>query len=330
MYTANAARYDAMRYNRCGRSGVLLPSVSLGWWHNFGELANYANAKAMALGAFDLGITHFDLANNYGPPPGEAERTLGRLLREELGAYRDELILSTKAGYRMWPGPYGDFGSKKYLVASLDQSLARMGLDYVDIFYHHRPDADTPLEETMDALAGIVRSGKALYIGLSNYRLEQTRAACGLLREMGARCLVHQPRYNLLDRWVEDGLYALLEQEGVGAVPFSPLAQGLLTDRYFAGIPADSRAGGPSVFLKPDSVTPAAVDKARALDRVARARGQTLAQMALAWLLRTPVTASVIIGASRLAQIEECVQATRNADFTAEELAAIDAALAGN
>lgn len=327
MYIASDTRYDSMRYRRCGRSGLKLPAVSLGLWHNFGGEVSYERSKEMLLGAFDLGITHFDLANNYGPPPGSAEETFGRVLKEALRPYRDELIISTKAGYYMWPGPYGEWGSKKSMLASLDQSLTRMGLEYVDIFYHHRPDPDTPIEESMEALAAAIRQGKALYAGISNYNAEDTQRAIEALSQLGVKLLIHQPRYNMFDRWPEDSLYTALEKNGAGAIPYSPLAQGLLTDRYLSGMPADSRAAGPSVFLKADVITPEKLSKARELQALAHARGQTLAQMALAWLLRTPVTASVIIGASKLSQIEDCVKAAKGAAFTPEELERIDSVL---
>jgi L-glyceraldehyde 3-phosphate reductase len=317
-------RYDTMRYNRCGRSGLKLPAVSLGLWHNFGGVDAFENARAMVHRAFDLGITHFDLANNYGPPPGSAEETFGRILRQDLARYRDELVISTKAGWDMWPGPYGDWGSRKYLVASLDQSLKRMGLDYVDIFYHHRPDPETPLEETMAALDHIVRCGKALYAGISSYDPEQTRRAAKILRELGTPCLIHQPSYNMFDRWIEDGLLDVLEEEGIGCIVFSPLAQGLLTDRYLDGIPEDSRAAKPHGYLSRDDVTAERLVKIRSLNEIAQARGQTLAQMALAWNLRHAGMTSVLVGASRTRQIEDNVAALENLEFTEEELAAID------
>jgi L-glyceraldehyde 3-phosphate reductase len=328
-YLPSDTRYDAMRYNRCGRSGLLLPAISLGLWHNFGGVDVFENARALIWRAFDLGITHFDLANNYGPPPGSAEETFGRILRADLATYRDELVISTKAGYAMWPGPYGDGGARKYLIASLDQSLRRMGLDYVDIFYSHRPDPHTPLEETMGALDQAVRSGKALYVGISNYTPEQTRQAAQILRALGTPCLIHQPRYNMFDRWIEDGLLAVLEAEGIGCIVYSPLAQGLLTDRYLTEIPEDSRASKPHGFLKPDAITDARRAQVRRLNEVAAARGQTLAQMALAWVLRHPQVTSALIGASRVAQIEDAVGAFTNLTFTAEELDAIEAILAG-
>ncbi|MDR1263035.1 MAG: aldo/keto reductase [Oscillospiraceae bacterium] len=320
-------RYQRMKYKRCGRSGLALPLVSLGLWHNFGEGTPYAQCKDMILGAFDLGVTHFDLANNYGPPPGSAEMTFGRVMKDGLKRYRDEIIISTKAGYRMWPGPYGEWGGKKYLIASLDQSLSRMGLDYVDIFYHHRPDPDTPLEETMDALAMAVRQGKAMYVGISNYNAEQAAAACDILKSMGVNMLICQPRYNMFDRRPEEGLYGVLREHGVGSAPYSPLAQGLLTNRYLEGIPVDSRAAGSSVFLKADQITSAQVGKARRLNEIAQERGQTLAQMALAWLHRDTVTTTVIIGASKLSQIQDCAGIVNHCDFAADELIRIDAIL---
>ena len=328
MHRAFEGRYDAMTYARCGRSGLLLPAISLGLWHNFGGVDRYPDARGMLLHAFDRGITHFDLANNYGPPPGSAEETFGRVLREDLALHRDELIISTKAGYRMWPGPYGEWGSRKYLLASLDQSLDRMGLDYVDIFYHHRPDPDTPLEETMGALAHAVRSGRALYAGISSYSPEETRRAAQLLRDLGTPCLIHQPKYSLFVRGIESGLLAAVADEGIGCIPFSPLAQGLLTDRYLSGIPDDSRAAKPHGFLKRTEVTEARIAQARALNEIARGRGQTLAQLALAWVLRQPAVTSALIGASRIGQIDDAIGALANRRFTAEELAAIDGIVA--
>ena len=322
-----AERYDTMRYNRCGKSGVKLPAVSLGLWHNFGGDTLYENARAMVRRAFDIGITHFDLANNYGPPPGSAEENFGRILRDDFHGFRDEMIISTKAGYLMWPGPYGEWGSRKYLIASLDQSLKRMGLEYVDIFYSHRPDPETPLEETMAALDHVVRQGKALYAGISNYRVPEAREAISILRRLGTPCLIHQPNYSMLDRWVEDGLLDLLQAEGVGCIAFSPLARGLLTDRYLEGIPADSRAAGPSVFLKPEDITPQLRSRLVKLNDIARLRGQTLAQMALAWVMRSGRVTTVLIGASKPQQIDDCAAAFRATDFTQEELRAIDAAL---
>ena len=320
----SSSRYDAMSYNRCGRSGLLLPAVSLGLWHNFGGVDVFENARAMVRRAFDLGITHFDLANNYGPPPGSAEENFGRILRSDLSAYRDELIISTKAGYRMWPGPYGDWGSRKYLVSSLEQSLRRMGLEYVDIFYHHHPDPDTPLEETMSALDQVVRQGKALYVGISSYKPEETRRAAKILQELGTPCLIHQPSYSMFNRWIEDGLLEVLGQEGIGCIAFCPLAQGLLTDRYLHDIPEDSRAAKPHGFLKRDRITEEVLSKVRKLNEMAKKRGQTMAQMALAWVLRHKAVTSALIGASRVQQIEDNVGALQNLEFTAAELKAID------
>ena len=317
-----------MPYTRCGRSGLKLPAVSLGLWHNFGGVDVFENARAMIHRAFDLGITHFDLANNYGPPYGSAEETFGRLLGTDLRSYRDELIISTKAGWDMWPGPYGDFGSRKYMLASLDQSLQRMGLTYVDIFYHHRPDPETPMEESMGALDTAVRQGKALYAGISAYSPEETRRAASILHELGTPCLIHQPRYSMLDRTAEHGLFDVLEDEGIGCIPFSPLAQGLLTDRYLDGIPEDSRAAKATGFLGRGEVTESVVERVRRLRDAARQRGQSIAQLALAWVLRQPAVTSVLIGASRVGQIEEAVTVLGNASFTAEELEAIDRILA--
>jgi L-glyceraldehyde 3-phosphate reductase len=315
-----------MQYRRCGKSGLRLPAVSLGLWHNFGGVDTEQTAREMILRVFDLGITHFDLANNYGPPPGSAEQMFGRILHADLAGYRDELIISTKAGYHMWPGPYGDFGSRKYLLASLDQSLKRMGVDYVDIFYSHRPDPETPIEETVGALVQAVRSGKALYAGISNYPPDRTKLAADLLGAAGVPLLIHQPRYNLFDRWVEDGLSDVLLESGVGCIPFCPLAQGLLTNRYLHGIEPGSRASKPHGFLKADQVSEEKLRRVRALAVIAEARGQTLAQFALAWLLSRPSVTSVLIGASRAAQIEENIAALDNVAFSLEELAAIDAA----
>jgi L-glyceraldehyde 3-phosphate reductase len=323
-YLASDNRYKEMHYNRCGRSGLKLPAVSLGLWHNFGGVDDFENARAMIHRAFDLGITHFDVANNYGPPPGSAEENFGRILRQDLARYRDELIISTKAGWGMWPGPYGDFGSRKYLVASLDQSLKRMGLEYVDIFYHHRPDPETPLEETMAALDHVVRQGKALYVGISSYKPEQTRQAARILLELGTPCLIHQPVYSMFNRWIEDGLLTVLEEEGIGCIVFSPLAQGLLTDRYLHGIPKDSRAAKPHSFLKPEQVTQEKLSKARKLNEISRTRGQSLAQMAIAWVLRHTAVTSALIGASKVRQIEDGVAALKNLQFTTEELQAIE------
>jgi L-glyceraldehyde 3-phosphate reductase len=326
MYQPIESRYDTMRYNRCGQSGLKLPAVSLGLWHNFGGLDTRENARAMIRRAFDLGITHFDLANNYGPPPGSAEETFGEILRTDLASYRDELIISTKAGWGMWPGPYGDYGSRKYLIASLDQSLRRMGLDYVDIFYHHRPDSQTPLEETMGALSDIVRSGKALYAGISSYQPEQTRQAAELLRRMGTRCTIHQPSYSMFNRWVEDGLLQAVGEEGIGCIVFSPLAQGLLTDRYLQGIPADSRAAR-SIFLRPENITAEVMVKVTKLNEIADARGQKLSQLALAWVLRRKEITSALIGASKVSQIDDAVDALKAPPLTAEELKKIEAIL---
>ena len=318
-----------MRYNRCGRSGLKLPAISLGLWHNFGGVDDFDNARAMIHRAFDLGITHFDLANNYGPPPGSAEENFGRILCQDMARYRDELVISTKAGWGMWPGPYGDWGSRKYLVASLDQGLKRIGLDYVDIFYHHRPDPETPLEETMAALDHVVRQGKALYVGISSYKPEQTRQAARILRELGTPCLIHQPSYSMFNRWIEDGLLTVLEEEGIGCIVFSPLAQGLLSDRYLRGIPKDSRAAKPYSFLKPEQVTEEKLLKVRKLNEIARARGQTLAQMAIGWVLRHAGVTSALVGASRISQIEDSVAALKNLGFTEEELQNIDGILKG-
>jgi len=317
-----------MDYRRCGRSGLKLPAISLGLWHNFGGVDDYANARALILRSFDAGITHFDLANNYGPPPGSAEKNFGRILEEDLSPHRDELVISTKAGYRMWPGPYGEWGSRKYLLASLDQSLERMGLDYVDIFYSHRPDPDTPLEETVGALVSAVKSGKALYVGLSNYDAGMTLRAAELLRAERVPLLIHQPVFNIFNRWVEDGLSEVLQQEGVGCIPFSPLAQGLLAGRYNNGIANDSRAAKPSGFLRPEQVSEEKLRCVRALADIAVARGQSLAQMSIAWLLAKPYVISVLIGASRVAQIDDNLGALKNTSFTSEELTAIDQACA--
>ena len=329
-HTPSPTRYDNPAfYRRCGNSGIKLPAISLGLWHNFGAVEPYDNARALILHAFDAGITHFDLANNYGPPPGSAEETFGRVLHTDLSAHRDELIISTKAGYTMWDGPYGDWGSRKYLLSSLDQSLRRMRLDYVDIFYSHRPDPETPLEETMGALAHAVRSGKALYAALSNYNADQTARAAKLLREMGTPCLLHQPKYHLFDRWVERGLTKVLHDEGIGGIAFCPLAQGLLTNRYLGGIPADSRAAHDPRFLKPEHITEEKLARIRQLNQLAQQRGQSLAQMSLAWVLRNPVITSALIGASKVSQITENVDAIRNLSFSAAELAQIDRAAGG-
>lgn len=316
-----------MQYRRCGRSGIKLPVVSLGLWHNFGHVDDFDNSRMMIRLAFDSGITHFDLANNYGPPPGSAEENFGKILRQDFSSHRDELILSTKAGYLMWEGPYGEWGSKKYLVASLDQSLKRMGLDYVDIFYHHRPDPQTPLEETMAALDLVVRQGKALYAGISNYSPEDTSRAVTILKELGTPCLIHQPKYSLFERWVENGLLDVLEKEGVGCISFSPLAQGLLTDRYLNGIPNDSRAAKPHGFLKSEQITQNVVQKIQKLNTLAQKRGQSLAQMALAWILKDPRITSVVIGASKPEQLENSLQSMNNIKFSGDELSVIDAIL---
>jgi L-glyceraldehyde 3-phosphate reductase len=324
LYQPSDKRYDTMTYQRCGRSGLKLPAISLGLWHNFGGVDTLENSRQMVLQAFDLGITHFDLANNYGPPPGSAEDTFGRLLRGDLAAHRDEIIISTKAGYLMWPGPYGEWGSRKYLLASVDQSLLRLGLDYVDIFYHHRPDPETPLEETMGALDHIVRTGKALYVGLSSYTADQTRQASKILKGLGTPCLIHQPRYSMFDRWIEGGLLTVLREEGIGCIVFSPLAQGLLTDKYLNGIPADSRAAKPHGFLKPEQITGDKIAKVGRLQEMAQARGQTLAQMALAWVLRHSEVTSALIGASRSSQIADAVSALENSKFESQELQSIE------
>jgi len=324
-YLANANRYQNMTYRRCGKSGLLLPAISLGFWHNFGGVDVFENARKMALRAFDLGITHFDLANNYGPPPGSAEENFGKIMRKDLHKYRDELIITSKAGWEMWPGPYGNFGSRKYLIASCDQSLKRMGLDYVDIFYSHRPDPHTPVEETMMALDQIVKSGKALYAGISSYNPEQTQVAVDILKSLGTPCLVHQPSYSLFNRWVEDGLLDVLEANGVGSVVFSPLFQGLLTEKYLHGIPEDSRAAKSYV----SEITPERVEKVKKLNEIARSRGQKISQMALSWVLRDQRVTSVIIGASKVSHIEEAVHSLDSMVFSKEELVAIDGILAG-
>lgn len=324
MYVADKQRYANMQYRRCGNSGLKLPAVSLGLWHNFGHVDVLENCRAILRLAFDNGITHFDLANNYGPPPGSAEENFGRLLREDFKSYRDQLIISTKAGYYMWEGPYGEWGSKKYLVSSLDQSLKRMGLDYVDIFYHHRPDPDTPLEETMAALDLIVRQGKALYVGISNYQADEAARAIKILKDLGTQCLIHQPKYSMFVRWVEAGLLDVLEQEGVGCIPFSPLAQGLLTNKYLHGIPADSRAAKPSGFLQEEEVSEEKVAKIKQLNELAQQRGQTLAQMALAWVLKDERITSVLIGVSKTTQLTDCLHSLDNLAFSSEELSKIE------
>ena len=322
-------RYETMIYNRVGRSGLKLPAISLGLWHNFGESDPLTNQRALITRAFDLGITHFDLANNYGPPAGAAEENFGRILKKDLASYRDELIISSKAGYYMWPGPYGDFGSKKYLVSSLDQSLKRMDLDYVDIFYHHRPDPDTPLEETMAALDLIVRQGKALYVGLSNYSAEQTEAAAKILKEQKTPFIIHQPSYSIFERWIEDGLTDVLSNVGASAIAYVPLAQGLLTSKYLKGIPEDSRAAKKHIpFLNREDISEAKLAKVIELNQLAKERGQSLAQMALAWVLRQETVASALIGASRVSQIEENVAALDKLDFTQDELDSIDKIMA--
>lgn len=328
-WTPALTRYDNMVYQRCGRSGLMLPALSLGLWHNFGGVDDPETMRAMVRRAFDLGITHFDLANNYGPPPGSAEENFGRLLRLDFRGLRDEMIISTKAGFRMWPGPYGEWGSRKYLLASLDQSLKRMGLAYVDIFYHHRPDPATPLEESLGALDHAVRQGKALYAGISSYPPDMTRRAAAVLRSLGTPCLIHQPSYSLFNRSIENGLTQILAEEGVGCIAFCPLAQGLLTDRYLTGIPAGSRASKPHGFLKAAHVTEDKIAKVRALTVIARRRGQSMAQMALAWVLRLPEVTSALIGASKPEQIEENVGALQNRSFSPSELADIDSILAG-
>ena len=328
LYRPMDGRYDSMKYNRCGRSGLKLPAISLGLWHNFGTVDSFENGRTILRRAFDLGITHFDLANNYGPPPGSAEENFGKIVREDFAAYRDELIISSKAGYLMWPGPYGDWGTRKYLIASLDQSLKRMGLDYVDIFYHHRPDPETPLEETMGALDQIVRSGKALYVGLSNYPHELTRQAQQILRQLRTPCIIHQPVYNMFNRWVENGLLQTLREEGIGCIPFSPLAQGLLTNRYLGGITPDSRAGKPHGFLRPHQITDEKLGKVRRLNDLAQQRGQSLAQMSLAWVLRCPEITSALVGASTVAQVEDAVGTLKNVSFTNEEFRSIESILA--
>lgn len=327
-YTPSLERYNSMEYRRCGNSGIKLSAMSLGLWHNFGHVNNFENSRNLVKTAFDHGITHFDLANNYGPPPGSAEENFGKILFQDLRNYRDELIISTKAGYTMWDGPYGDWGSKKYLVSSLDQSLKRMKLEYVDIFYHHRPDPNTPLEETMAALDLIVRQGKALYVGISNYRPAEAEKAFRILKDLGTPCLIHQPKYSMFERWVEGGLLDLLEKEGVGCIPFSPLAQGLLTDKYLHGIPADSRVATSGVFLKEDHITPERIEKIKALNQIAQQRGQKLAHMALSWILKDKRVTTVLIGASKPDQITDSLQALKNTSFSTDELAAIDKILA--
>ena len=326
-YVPSADRYKDMQYRRCGKSGILLPAVSLGLWHNFGHVDVMENYRKILHLAFDSGITHFDLANNYGPPPGSAETNFGKLLKEDFSAYRDELIISSKAGYNMWEGPYGDWGSKKYLVSSLDQSLKRMGLDYVDIFYHHRPDPNTPLEETMGALDLIVRQGKALYVGISNYQAEEADKAIKILKQLGTPCLIHQPKYSMFERWVEGGLLDVLETEGVGCIPFSPLAQGMLTNKYLHGIPEDSRAAKASGFWQTSQITPERLEEIKQLNELAKQRGQSLAQMALSWILKDPRVTSVLIGASKPEQLADSLKCLDNIIFSKEELEKIDGIL---
>ena len=329
-YLPNKSRYQKMQYRRCGNSGIKLSAISLGLWHNFGHVDMFENGRAILKLAFDSGITHFDLANNYGPPPGSAEENFGKILKEDFAGYRDEMIISSKAGYLMWDGPYGEWGSKKYLVASLDQSLKRMGLEYVDIFYHHRPDPDTPLEETMQALDLIVRQGKALYAGISNYPAAEATKAIAILKKLGTPCLIHQPKYSMFERWVEEGLLDVLEQEGVGCIPFSPLAQGLLTNKYLHGIPVDSRAGKPNGFLKEADITESRINQITGLNNIALQRNQSLAQMALAWLLKDNRVTSVLIGASKPAQLSDSLQCLDNIIFSEGELKAIEEILKKN
>lgn len=327
-YLPSETRYQSMQYRRSGRSGLKLPAVSLGLWHNFGGVDTFSNSRDMVLRAFDLGITHLDLANNYGPPPGSAEETFGQIMAKDLRPYRDELVISSKAGYWMWEGPYGEWGSRKYLISSLDQSLKRMGLEYVDIFYHHRPDPDTPLEETMQALDFAVRSGRAMYVGISNYPADKAREAAKILRQLGTPCLIHQPAYSMFNRWVEDGLLQTLKEEGVGCIAFSPLAQGLLTDKYLGGnIPEGSRASKAHGFLKPANITEDKLSKVQKLNEMAKSRGQTLAQMALAWVLRHEAMTSVLIGASKVSQIEDAVGTLNKLDFSSDELEKIESIL---
>jgi L-glyceraldehyde 3-phosphate reductase len=327
MYTPSTTRYDAMKYNRVGRSGLQLPAISLGLWHNFGGVDTLENARAMLRRAFDLGIMHFDLANNYGPPPGSAEESFGQIYAQDFKPLRDELVISSKAGYLMWPGPFGEWGSRKYLVASCDQSLKRMGLEYVDIFYSHRFDPNTPLEETMGALDFIVRSGRALYAGISSYSADQTREASRILKALGTPCVIHQPRYSLFDRWIEGGLTDVLREEGIGSIVFSPLEQGLLSDKYLKGIPDGSRASKAHGFLRPEHVTDEKLERVQQLHELAVARGQTLVQMALAWVLRLPEVTSALIGASRVAQIEDAVGALERLEFSSDELVRIEGIL---
>lgn len=316
-----------MRYNRCGKSGVLLPAISIGLWHNFGEVDTYDNGRDILRAAFDMGITHIDLANNYGPPNGSAEQNFGRIMRTDFSSLRDELFISTKAGYEMWPGPYGNWGSRKYLISSIDQSLKRMGLQYVDLFYSHRPDPETPIEETMSALDAIVRQGKALYVGLSNYTAEQTAQAAEILRQLGTPCLIHQARYSMFDRWVENGLLDVLDKENIGCIAFSPLAQGLLTNKYLEGIPENSRASKAHSYLKANTITPQKIEKVRLLNQCAQQRGQTLPQMALAWILKDPRMTSVLIGASSVPQLSDNLDSLKNNTFSSIEIATIETIL---
>jgi L-glyceraldehyde 3-phosphate reductase len=335
MYTASSTRYDSMQYNRCGKSGLLLPAISLGLWHNFGSVDEYGKMKEIIFRAFDRGVTHFDLANNYGPPGGEAEINFGKILKEDLAVYRDELIISSKAGYYMWPGPYGEWGSKKYLVASLNQSLKRLGVEYVDIFYSHRPDPNTPMEETMMALDHLVRSGKALYAGISSYTAEQTKEAAIILKQLGTPCIIHQPKYSMFVRWVEENtslnknLLDVIEEEGIGSIAFSPLAQGLLTDKYLKGVPTNSRVGRglSNGALQEGDISSATLDKVKALNEIALQRGQSLAQMAIAWLLKDKRVTSVLVGASSAAQLDNSVDALNNTQFSGEELTSIETIL---
>jgi L-glyceraldehyde 3-phosphate reductase len=326
-YTALTTRYDNMAYRRCGKSGLVLPLISLGLWHNFGHVDDFDTGKKLLHTAFDNGITHFDLANNYGPPPGAAEENFGKIFSQSFSSYRDELIISSKAGYLMWPGPYGDFGSRKFLIASLDQSLKRMGLDYVDIFYHHRPDPNTPLEESMGALHQIVQQGKALYVGISNYNAEDTLRASNILKELGTPCLIHQPRYSMMDRWVENGLLDVLGDEGIGTIPFSPLEQGMLTDKYLKGIPENSRAAKSTGFLQKDQITPEVINKVQKLNVIAENRGQSLAQMAVSWLLKDDRITSVLVGVSSKKQLLDNLAALDNLNFTNSELQEIETIL---
>lgn len=329
-YTASETRYETMQYRRCGKSGILLPQISLGLWHNFGDNDNFDKARNILRTAFNNGITHFDLANNYGPPYGSAERNFGKIFQTDFKQYRDELIISTKAGWDMWPGPYGNFGSRKYLIASLDQSLQRMGLDYVDIFYHHRPDPETPLEETMGALDHIVRQGKALYVGISQYSAEDTARAARILRELGTPFIIHQPRYNMMDRWVENGLLATLEEQGLGSIVFSPLEQGILTSKYLKGIPENSRAAKEGTYLERSKITPEIVEQVQQLNQIAESRNQSLAQMAVAWLLKDQRVTSVLVGVSSVNQLNDNIEALNNISFSKEELHKIDQILKFN